>query len=95
MSHLYHIYDMSSIYCVFHKINGCTCHGIATLVRQGVDGSEEFATFKVLVQVEFCPGITAVLHHAHPSLVFPNLKGSSHGRDEAADVFKVIPSNTP
>lgn len=69
-----------------------TCHGVATLVRQCVDGSEEFTPFHVLVEVKLCLGISAVLDHAHPGLVLPNLKGTRHGGDEVTDVFKVSSS---
>lgn len=73
----------------------CTCISVATLIRQVVDGPQQFTLSKVLVQAELLPGVCAVLNHSNPCLVLSNVKCTSHGTNEAADVFEVLASNAP
>lgn len=72
-----------------------TCHGVSSLVGQGVDGFEKLSSFGVAVEGELSAGVCAVLDHSHPGLILSDVEGPSHSTDEAADVLEVFPANTP
>lgn len=72
-----------------------TCHGVSSLVGQGVDGFEKLSSFGVAVEGELSAGVCAVLDHGHPGLVLSDVEGTSQGTDEAADVLEVFPANAP
>ncbi len=72
-----------------------TCHGVAALVWQTVNGSQQLSLFQILFEVKLSSGVRAVLNHTHSSLVLSEIKRACHGCYEAADEFKIFPPDTP
>lgn len=72
-----------------------TCHGISSLVRQGVDGLEQVSSSVVSGERELCAGICAVLNHSYTGLVLANVEGPCQGSNETADVLKVFSAYAP
>lgn len=72
-----------------------TCHGVSTLVRQGVDGLEQISSSGVTGEGELRAGVCAVLNHGHPGLILADVEGAGQRGDEASDVLEVFSPHTP